>query len=92
MCQLASTNYELPKVNSYYFQRGVVIGQRVALSPTDIKEIQILYDCIPRPSGSGNGGSGSFVTSAPVTIKPVSGGNWNFNSSKTMARNSPFSC
>ncbi|KAK6169364.1 hypothetical protein SNE40_020432 [Patella caerulea] len=30
-------------------QRGAVIGQRTHLSPIDIKEMQILYGCIPRP-------------------------------------------
>ncbi|XP_052069170.1 meprin A subunit beta-like [Mytilus californianus] len=39
-------------------QSGVTIGQRVRLSETDAKEIQILYGCIPR------GSVGSF-TSAP---------------------------
>lgn len=39
-------------------QSGVTIGQRVRLSETDAKEIQILYGCIPR-------GSVGTVTSAP---------------------------
>ncbi|KAK6169365.1 hypothetical protein SNE40_020433 [Patella caerulea] len=30
-------------------QKGVRIGQRAHLSPIDIKEIQILYGCLPRP-------------------------------------------
>ncbi|ESO93913.1 hypothetical protein LOTGIDRAFT_209446 [Lottia gigantea] len=31
--------------------KGVVLGQRTHLSTIDIKEIQILYGCIPRPHG-----------------------------------------
>ncbi|ESO87421.1 hypothetical protein LOTGIDRAFT_194410 [Lottia gigantea] len=35
-------------------QRGVSIGQRTHLSPIDVKEIQILYGCISRPTSTGN--------------------------------------
>ncbi|WAQ95435.1 MEP1B-like protein [Mya arenaria] len=52
-------------------QHGVTIGQRIALSPTDVKEIQLLYDCIP-PDHSGT--TSAFVTSAPITTQaPPSG-------------------
>ncbi|KAH3871485.1 hypothetical protein DPMN_034688 [Dreissena polymorpha] len=44
---------------------GVTIGQRTALSPTDIKEIQLLYDCIAAdPNGHT---SDPFVTAPPTT-------------------------
>ncbi|KAH3871454.1 meprin A subunit alpha-like [Dreissena polymorpha] len=44
---------------------GVTIGQREALSATDIKEIQLLYDCVAAdPHGST---SSPFVTAPPTT-------------------------
>lgn len=57
-------------------QRGVTIGQRVSLSPTDVKEIQLLYDCIPN---TGSTGAPGFVTAAPTTTpKPPSGCMYHF--------------
>ncbi|XP_060600150.1 zinc metalloproteinase nas-13-like [Ruditapes philippinarum] len=52
-------------------QSGVTIGQRVRLSDTDVKEIQLLYDCIQSTSGSQVTG---FVTAPPITTaRPPTG-------------------
>ncbi|XP_045213596.1 astacin-like [Mercenaria mercenaria] len=54
-------------------QNGVTIGQRVRLSNTDVKEIQLLYGCIS-DTGHTSAPVSGFVTPAPAaTAKPPSG-------------------
>ncbi|XP_052765114.1 zinc metalloproteinase nas-6-like [Mya arenaria] len=52
-------------------QSGVTIGQRIGLSPIDIKEIQLLYDCVA-PDHSGHT-SDPHVSLAPTTDPSPSG-------------------
>jgi hypothetical protein len=52
---------------------GMTIGKRVQLSPTDITEIQLLYDCIQSAGHTSAPGTG-FVTAPPETTpKPPTG-------------------
>lgn len=49
-------------------QSGVTIGQRSHLSDIDIKEIQLLYECIPK---EGNTGTVTGAVTAPPTTTPA---------------------